>query len=105
MEPRISIITLGVKDLKRSIHFYRDGLGLPIKEGYEEIAFFKTRGTWLALFPRQALAADADQDPAGSGFQGFTLAHNVKTRLEVDELLAQIPAIGGKLVKQAQDTE
>ena len=60
MEPRISIITLGVTDLPRSVEFYRDGLGLPlVDENTESIAFFKCRGTWLALYPREALAADA----------------------------------------------
>ena len=55
MEPRISIITLGVDDLSRSIQFYRDGLGLPLRddEDTESIAFFETSGTWLALYPQR----------------------------------------------------
>lgn len=76
MEPRISLITLGVSVLERAVRFYRDGLGLPMRDDFEAIAFFKTRGTWLALYPREALAADAKQAPEGEGFQGFTLAHN-----------------------------
>ena len=51
MEPRITLITLGVSNLDRSIRFYRDGLGLPKREGPEGIAFFETRGTWLSLYP------------------------------------------------------
>jgi len=52
MEPRISIITLGVQDLDRSVRFYRDGLGLPLMEGYDgQIAFFEFSGTRLALYP------------------------------------------------------
>jgi catechol 2,3-dioxygenase-like lactoylglutathione lyase family enzyme len=90
MEPRISIITLGVADLARSVRFYRDGLGLPLREGSgDEIAFFETRGTWLALFPRQALAEDAAVSADGAGFPGFTLAHNVRSRAEVDALLGK----------------
>ena len=59
MEPRISIITLGVSDLPRAVEFYRDGLGLPLlDENTESIAFFKNRGTWLSLYPRESLAAD-----------------------------------------------
>jgi catechol 2,3-dioxygenase-like lactoylglutathione lyase family enzyme len=51
MEARISIITLGVNDLKTSFNFYREGLGLPIHEGSDEIAFFELKGTWLAWNP------------------------------------------------------
>ena len=57
MEPRISIICLGVSDMQRSVKFYRDGLGLPTtyKEG-EDVAFFQLRGTWLELYGYEALA-------------------------------------------------
>ena len=105
MEPRISIITLGVTDLPRSVEFYRDGLGLPlVDENTESIAFFKCRGTWLALYPREALAEDAGVATEGSGFSGVTLAHNVLTRKEVDALLETAVAAGATLVKPAQDT-
>ena len=105
MEPRISIITLGVADLPRSVEFYRDGLGLPlVDENVESIAFFKCRGTWLALYPREALAADAGVPTDGSGFSGVTLAHNVPTREEVDALLDVAVGAGATLVKPAQDT-
>ena len=104
MEPRISIITLGVSDLARSVRFYRDGLGLPLrKEGSDAIAFFETRGTWLALYPRDALADDAAVPSDGSGFPGFTLAHNVRSREEVDALLNEAASHGAKIVKPAQD--
>ncbi len=104
MEPRISIITLGVSDLARSVRFYRDGLGLPLREeGSDAIAFFETRGTWLALYPRDALADDAAVPPDGSGFPGFTLAHNVRSREEVDALLNEAASHGAKIVKPAQD--
>ena len=104
MEPRISIVTLGVSDLPRSVEFYRRGLGLPLREGSDEIAFFETRGTWLALYPRQALAAELDATPVGSGFPGFTLAHNVRTREEVDALLKEAESAGARIAKPAQDT-
>ena len=104
MEPRISIITLAVADLPRSVAFYRDGLGLPlVDENTESIAFFRNRGTWLALYPRQALAADVGIAPEGSGFSGVTLAHNVRTQREVDALLEVAVAAGATLIKPAQD--
>ena len=105
MEPRISIVTLGVTDLPRSVEFYRDGLGLPLfDENAESIAFFQNRGTWLALYPREALAADIGIATEGSGFSGVTLAHNVRTREEVDTLLGVAVAAGATLVKPAEET-
>ena len=102
MEPRISILTLGVADLERSIRFYRDGLKLPMREGPEGIAFFETRGTWLALYPREALAEDATVPAHGSGFRGFTLAHNVRSPEDVDGTLREAVAAGATLVKPGQ---
>ena len=105
MEPRISIVTLGVADLARSVEFYRDGLGLVLyDENTESIAFFQNRGTWLALYPREALAADVGIPTEGSGFSGVTLAHNLRSKEEVDELLDVAVAAGATLVKPAQDT-
>jgi len=104
MEPRISIITLGVSDLPASIRFYRDGLGLPIRPGdTSDIAFFNLQGTLLALYPREALAEDATVTAQGSGFSGFTLAHNVRSKDEVDRLLAHAVEVGARLIKPAQD--
>ncbi len=105
MEPRISIITLGVSDLQRSVNFYRDGLGLPttFKQG-EEIAFFQLNGTWLALFGYQALAEDAALPSDRSRFGGITLAHNVSSKEQVDALITQALAAGACLLKPAADT-
>jgi uncharacterized protein len=102
MDPRISIVTLGVGDLDRSVRFYRDGLKLPKREGPEGIAFFELRGTWLALYPREALAEDATVAAHGSGFAGFTLAHNVRSPEEVDATLRQAALAGAKLLKPGQ---
>ncbi|MBK7664961.1 MAG: VOC family protein [Candidatus Methylophosphatis roskildensis] len=105
MEPRLSLVTLGVADLARAIAFYRDGLGLPLRpESAGDIAFFGLAGAWLALYPRNALAEDALSAPQGSGFRGFTLAHNLRSEAEVDALLAQACAAGATLVKPAQKT-
>lgn len=103
MEPRISLITLGVSDLERSIRFYRDGLGLPKRESPPEVAFFEMRGTWLALFSRESLAEDANVSAEGEGFPRFTLAHNVRTREEVDHVMAQAAAAGAVIKKSPRD--
>ena len=102
MEPRITLVTLGVSDLARSIRFYRDGLGLPQRETPESVAFFEMRGMWLSLYAREALAEDATVSPEGSGFRGFTLAHNVRSPEAVDRLLAEAVAAGATLVKPGQ---
>ena len=110
MEPRLSLITLGVRDLEASVRFYRDGLGLPTTWGVEKgVVFFQTRGTCLALYPIGELAADvgwsaeAVEGPRPR-FSGITLAHNVREREEVDEVLRQAEAAGGKIERPAHDT-
>lgn len=102
MKPRISMITLGVADLARAVAFYEQGLCLPRMDSPPEVAFFTLNGTWLALYGREALAADAGISAAGSGFPGFTLAHNLASEAEVDALMAQAVAAGARLVKPAQ---
>jgi len=105
MEPRVSFITLGVSDLERSVHFYRDGLGFPLSSTSKgDVAFFKTGGVVLALYPTEKLAEDAHVPPAGSGFRGVTLAHNVRSREEVSAVLALAEAAGATITKPAQDT-
>ncbi len=104
VEPRLSIVTLGVGDLERAVAFYRDGLGWPLSGASEEdIAFFKTGGVVLALYSREALAEDVGVDPVGGGFSGFTLAHNVADRERVDSTLAEAASAGARIVKEAQD--
>ena len=102
MKPRISMITLGVGDLDASIRFYEEGLGLPRMESPPEVAFFTLAGTWLGLYSREALAEDATVSPEGGGFKGFTIAHNVASEEEVDDVLREAVAAGATLVKEAQ---
>jgi len=99
MEPRVSFITLGVTDLTRSLVYYRDNLGLKPRSVRESVVFFELGQTWLALYPHDLLAEDAGVASEGSGFRGVTLAHNVHSPEEVDQLLAIGAQGGGRLVK------
>ena len=109
MEPRISIITLGVSDLARSTQFYRDGLGFPVHDaGGDEITFFELNGVMLALYSRDDLADDANM-PEQKGtpqpdLHGFTIAHNVASRDEVDAVMALAETAGAQIAKPAHDT-
>ena len=103
MEPRISLITLGVTDLERSVGFYRDGLGWPVAGDNEGVAFLRTSGAVLALYPRDKLAADAHLPNDGSGFGGIVLAHNVAERDEVDAVLREVARVGARILKPAED--
>lgn len=102
MEPRISMITLGVSDLEESIKFYEQGLGFPKKDTSPGIAFFTLNGTWLGLYPRDLLAEDATIPSAGAGFSGVTLSHNVTSEAEVETVIRQAVKAGAKLVKPPQ---
>jgi len=111
MKPRITLITLGVDDLERALAFYRDGLGLPtegiVGKQFEHgaVAFFQLGGGLkLALWPRASLANDTGLRPGPRGATEFSLAHNVASKAEVDEVIAQARKAGAKIVKAACDT-
>lgn len=106
MEPRITIITLGVSDLDDAIKFYRDGLGWPLsRASVGDIALFNLMtGTVLALYPRPLLAKDACLEDKG-GFGGITLAQNVESEEEVDRFLSDAVLAGGRIIKSACKTE
>jgi len=103
---RIHVITLGVKDINRSLKFYRDGLNFTtsVAEDNPPIVFFQSEGVTLALCPRETLAEDIDNNnpPAGNGFSGNTLAYVTKTKEDVGKILSQAEEAGGKIVKSAQ---
>jgi catechol 2,3-dioxygenase-like lactoylglutathione lyase family enzyme len=105
MQPRISFVTLGVSDLEASTRFYRDVLKLPVKQALPTVTFFEMGQTWLALFPRELLAADAGVPAEGWGFPRFSLAHNVRSPADVDALLAEAAAGGGRLLKTGHPAE
>ena len=107
MEPRVSLVTLGVSDLERSVAFYRDALGWPKSGvGGDEVAFFKTGGVVIALFPRASFAVDAGvdiDDVESGGFSRFALAHNVAEEEGVDSVLAEAVEAGATILKEAQE--
>jgi catechol 2,3-dioxygenase-like lactoylglutathione lyase family enzyme len=105
MKPKISIVTLGVRDFAASLAFYREGLGFPTHnhtEG-EEHVMFRLEGSWLSLYPRDKLAEDATVPDDGRGFSGVTLAHNVASKDEVDAVFAKAVARGARPVKPPQE--
>ena len=108
MDPRLNVVTLGVADLDRARRFYRDALGFPMSAASNEhIAFFRLGPIVLALFGRDALADDAKLAPtpptAPGTFAGFTLAHNVRERDDVDRVLAEVARAGATILVPAHD--
>lgn len=102
MKPRISMITLGVNDLQKSIEFYEKGLGFPRLDSSPEVAFFTLNGTWLGLYGKKALAEDATVSAESNGFSGFTLAHNLESEDAVNTVFKEAVTAGAIPVKQPQ---
>lgn len=100
MEPRLSLVTLGVSNLERAVRFYEKVMKFSRLPSDPSIAFFELGRTWLALYPRDQLAADAGVAAESTGFVGFTLAHNVHSAKEVDRLMAELEAAGTRVVKK-----
>ncbi len=111
MKPQITLITIGVDDLERSLRFYRDGLGLPTKGivgeefEYGAVAFFELEsGLTLALWPRQSISHDAGIPVGPRSPTEFALAHNVDSKGEVDAVMEQVQKAGATVAKPAHDT-
>lgn len=104
--PRITVITLGVRDLAESTAFYRAVLATPPNTQHEGVTFIELPGMWLSLFPLENLAADIAPDiPANPvTFGGFTLAHNARSKDEVHAIIERARAAGARIVKEPQDT-
>ena len=111
MKPRITLVTLGVDDLERSLRFYRDGLGLET-EGivgtqfeHGAVAFFELQGGLkLAIWPRNSIAHDSGVPLGNPTPTEFTLGHNVASKSEVDAVMEQAGKAGAAIVKPAHDT-
>lgn len=111
MEPRITVLTLGVDDLEAAVRFYRDGLGLAT-EGivgrefdHGAVAFFEFQaGLRLALWPRRSIAHDAGVEVSARSPAEVTIGHNVASPAEVDAVMEQAGAAGATIVKAAGRT-
>ena len=111
MKPRITVITLGVDDLQRSLAFYRDGLGfktdgiIGTEFEYGSVVFIDLQhGLKLALWPRKSLAYDSGLPMEPSSATELSIGHNVSSKNEVDAVMAQATQAGACIVKSAQDT-
>jgi catechol 2,3-dioxygenase-like lactoylglutathione lyase family enzyme len=111
MKPRITVITIGVDDLERSLRFYRDGLGLAtegiIGKEFEDgaVAFFDLQaGLKLAIWPRKSVSHDSGIPLSGPSPTEFTLGHNVSSKGEVDAVMEQAKNAGAVIAKPAQKT-
>ena len=102
MEQRISLITLGVGDVRRSRVFY-EALGWRGQE-VEETVFFQTGGMAVVLWHQDKLADDAGLDPVGGGFRGFAVAQNVRSREEVDAVIAAAQTAGATVTRPPAET-
>lgn len=111
MKPRITVITIAVDDLERSLRFYRDGLGWATEGiiGAEceqgAVVFFDLQpGLKLALWPRASIASDSGFNPASPSPTEFTLGHNVSLQAEVDAVMVQAEKAGAVIVRPGHDT-
>lgn len=101
MEPRLSLVTLGVADVARARSFY-EALGFKAGSASQEtVTFLDAGGVVLGLYGRAALAEDAGVADSSPGFSGVALAHNARSEAEVDAVLAEAVAAGARLVKPA----
>ena len=111
MKPSITVITIGVDDLEKSLNFYRDGLGFPtagiIGEAFEygAVVFIQLQpGLRLALWPRTSISHDSGLPLAAPSATEITLGHNVHSRDEVDHVMIQAESAGATITKPAHDT-
>lgn len=107
MNPHISAITLGVRDLAAAKRFYAEGLGWPLEQDYPQWVSFKMDdgSTMLGLYPREALAGDAGVAPDGTGFGGVTLSYLVRSEERVAEVLAEAERAGATVVQPAERSQ
>jgi uncharacterized protein len=103
VDPRITLITLGVADYAKAKSFY-ERLGWPLAMDVEETAFFQANGIVLTLWSRDKLAQDTGVADDGSRWGGVTLAHNVASREEVHRVIEQARALGAEIAREPAET-
>jgi uncharacterized protein len=103
MQQRLSLVTLGVRDLAASRAFYRRLGWTESPPSNEDVAFFQCGGVVFALWGRDALIKDAQVEAPGNGFANFSLAHNVRTKADVDSTMEEAKKAGAKILKPAGD--
>lgn len=104
MDQRVSLITFGVADLDRARRFYEEGLGWRKANAEPGVAFYQLPGMVFGLWPREQLAEDAGIADEGASFGGSTVALNVRSREEVDQVIDQAAVAGGRVTKAASET-
>lgn len=111
MQPRISVLTLGVADLDRALVFYRDGLGLPTdgiigrEFAHGAVAFFDlSGGLKLAIWAQDDLSHDTGLPKTTVCSTAMSIGHNVRQRKDVDDILVQAEQAGARIIKPPQDT-
>ena len=104
MRQRVSMITLGVRDIARARRFYEEGLGWHRDAGQDDIAMYQSGGMVFSLFEWPKLAEDAGVGAEGTGFRGFTLAYNCQSKDEVRAVLDEARRAGAEITLEARDT-
>lgn len=102
MEQRISLVTLGVADLKKAKSFY-EALGWQAAEGPEDVVFFQAGGIVFGLWSRESLAEDSGVTDTGE-WGGVTLAYNVGSPEEVDQVIEEARVAGAVIAREGADT-
>jgi catechol 2,3-dioxygenase-like lactoylglutathione lyase family enzyme len=104
MNQHLHLVTLGVRDFEISRKFYSEILGWkPSSSSGEDVTFFQSGGVVLSIYQREKLAEDAQVQPEGNGFAGFTLAYNAQSESEVDEIINDLKSKGVKILKEPQE--
>ncbi|MBV6644219.1 MAG: VOC family protein [Cyclobacteriaceae bacterium] len=103
-EQRLTIVGLGVQDLKESTRFYEEDFGWSkLDSSNDTITFFQLNGILLSLYSKEKLAEDATVSAEGSGFNSFTLAYNTRSKGEVDHLIQELESRGVRIVKRPEE--
>ena len=104
MEARLTLVTIGVADVQRSVAFYRDVVGWSPAVILDDFAVFDLGGTMFAMWPHAALAAELGVPPEPQAYRGVALAHNVRSREEVDAVFADLRERGATISREPTPT-